>query len=174
MICARSLSLAFAAIVLAQYPGLARAQAAGLRHDVFGRPALENPQHARTVPGQTDAVEDTAPPWNPELRAVIVAGRNSLANVDGALVRIGGEIDGYRLTEVREREAVFVKGKKRHTLALRGIREPDAARDAQTTGAARGMGAAPAAAGVKSPGVLPEAPAAGGTPGSDTSTRGSQ
>lgn len=192
MITARSLLFRFGAIVLAHHFGLACAQAQGLRHDLFARPALGNMQPARTGAGQTGAATDATPAWNPEVNAVVVAGSDSLANVDGAIVRIGGEIDGYRLVEVREREVVFVKGKKRYTLALGSIKGPDAAREPQARGAAQGADAAreappasnvkaaeaapeaPTTANMKSPGVLPEPPTTGSMKSLDTSKRGSQ
>ncbi len=177
MIAARSLLFRFGAIVLAHHFGLACAQAGDLRHDLFARPALGNMQPARTGPGQIGTATDATPAWNPEVKAVVVAGSDSLANVDGAIVRIGGEIDGYRLVEVREREVVFVKGKKRYRLALRSIKGPDAARQPQATGADKGAGAAreaPAAGNVKAEEAAPEAPTTGSMKSLDTSIRGSQ
>ncbi len=46
-------------------------------------------------------------PPPPELRAVMVAGSESIANVGGTMLRIGERIDGHRLIDVRPRGAVF-------------------------------------------------------------------
>lgn len=93
--------------------GLAPAQADGLKHDPFTRP-VPAPR-----PGPGAPVPESV--WKPELRAIMVAGPNSIVNVAGALVRIGEQINGYRLVEVHEETAVFVNNKKTVTLWLRGI-----------------------------------------------------
>lgn len=103
-------------------PGLAEAQADGLKHDPFARPVLvQRPASVGSVPGNSVKAPGPEPIWKPELRAVMVAGPKSIVNVAGALVRIGEQINGYRLVEVREETAVFVKNTKRVTLSLRDI-----------------------------------------------------
>ena len=103
-------------------PGLAHAQADHLKHDPFARPVLApRPAPAAPVPGDSVRAPVPEPVWKPELRAVMVAGPKSIVNVAGVLVRIGEQIDGYRLVEVHEETAVFVNNKKRVTLSLRGI-----------------------------------------------------
>ena len=103
-------------------PGLAQAQADGLKHDPFARPVLApRPASAAPVPANTVKAPVPEPVWKPELRAIMVAGPKSIVNVEGALVRIGEQINGYRLVEVHEETAVFVNNKKRVTLSLRGI-----------------------------------------------------
>jgi len=47
--------------------------------------------------------------WNPKLRATMVAGKNSMANVDGAIIKVGEKIQGYTLLEVRMRTAIFTR-----------------------------------------------------------------
>lgn len=127
----RGLPLRCAAIVLAQLCAPAHAQAQSLRHDVFARPVLDTMQPAS---GGGAGQAAPKPAWNPVLRAVIVAGRDSLANVDGSIVRIGAQIDGYRLVQVREHEAVFLKDKQRYTLTLADIKGADAAAGAPAAG----------------------------------------
>ena len=103
-------------------PGPVPAQADGLKHDPFARPVLApRPAPAAPVPGDSVRAPVPEPVWKPELRAVMVAGPKSIVNVAGVLVRIGEQIDGYRLVEVHEETAVFVNNKKRVTLSLRGI-----------------------------------------------------
>jgi hypothetical protein len=103
-------------------PGLAEAQADGLKHDPFARPVLApRPASVSSVPGNSVMAPVAEPAWKPELRAVMVAGPKSIVNVAGALVRIGEQINGYRLVEVHEETAVFVKNTKRVTLSLRGM-----------------------------------------------------
>jgi len=87
-----------------------------LRHDPFARPLL-----TATVPKSVTAQGTVAvdiPPWNPNLIAVMVAGDHSLVNLEGTIVAIGQELDGYRLVQVRDREAIFTRGKQRVVLKM--------------------------------------------------------
>jgi hypothetical protein len=79
-----------------------------LVHNPFKRPASEAMANVAVGNGKK-----AAQPWKPELRAIIVAGKGSMVNVGGTIVLLGGEIEGYRLAEVREHQAVFVKGQER-------------------------------------------------------------
>lgn len=106
-------------IALLAAAGGAAAQGA-LRHDPFRAPPPPAP-----VP--VAAAEPSAPPppapvavWRATLRAVLVDGERSLANVDGILVRLGREVDGFRLVEVSEGRAVFVRDGRRFTLSMHG------------------------------------------------------
>lgn len=92
----------------------------GLRHDPFVRPNIEPTPPAAAAPGATAASE-----WKPQLRAVMVAGSSSMVNVDGTIVRVGGQIDGFRLTRVAEHKAVFVKNGVRVELTTDGERSVD-------------------------------------------------
>jgi len=82
-------------------------------------------QHRGHRPGlQPQQAAATPPLWRPELRAVLVAGDRSMADVGGIIVKLGGEVDGFRLLEVRDRKAVFVKGGTRLTLSIDRNKEP--------------------------------------------------
>lgn len=48
----------------------------------------------------------------------MVAGQASMANVDGVLVTLGEQLDGFTLVEVHERSAVFEKETVRRVLTL--------------------------------------------------------
>ncbi len=86
--------------------------AAQLLHDPFAPPDFE-PQQEDVKNNAEQAVKRED--WRPELRATMRAGRQSMANIDGRIVRIGEEIDGFRLVKVHERDAFFVKrGLKYH------------------------------------------------------------
>lgn len=86
-----------------------------LKHDPFARPLLSAPLPSNTTAG---TVAEEEMPWNPQLIAVMVAGNNSLVNLDGIILKIGEEQDGYRLVQVRDHEAVFKKGNKRIVLNM--------------------------------------------------------
>lgn len=108
---------------LACLPGLALAQADGLKHDPFARPAPAPRPVAAAPPDAASATGAAAAPWQPQLRAVMVAGANSMVDIDGTLVPLGGQINGHRLAEVQEESAVLLNGRKRIKLLLYVIEE---------------------------------------------------
>lgn len=87
-----------------------------LKHDPFVRPLLSEAAATTTESG-AKIEEET--PWNPTLTAVMVAGKNSLITIDGVIMKLGEVKDGYRLTQVKDHEAVFKKGKKRIVLEIK-------------------------------------------------------
>jgi hypothetical protein len=87
-----------------------------LRHDLFARPLLTS--LARTNrSGATSATELQAA-WSPKLTAVVVAGADSVANIDGTIIRVGETIDGYRLLRVQEGAAVFTRNDQQVVLTM--------------------------------------------------------
>lgn len=59
-----------------------------------------------------------------DLRGVLRAGPNSLADVDGQMVAIGEKLDGHRLLSVSDYQAVFEKEGRRVILDMRRPQEP--------------------------------------------------
>ena len=53
-----------------------------------------------------------------KLFATLRAGKNSMVNVQGKLVQLGEEIEGYKLVEVNDRSAVFANSEQRLLLSL--------------------------------------------------------
>lgn len=137
----RSRMLTYIAAGLACTPGFGWAQADALKHDPFARPAfLKATPPPAAQPRDNAGVGKGAlpePAWKPELAAVMVAGPKSAVSIDGAIVRIGEEINGHRLVEVHEHTAVFVKNRKRVTLSLRDMElvpaAPPARKDERAT-----------------------------------------
>ena len=78
-----------------------------LKHDLFARPTLA----LEASPGAPE-------PWSPSRIGIVMAGKKSAVNVDGDLIRIGEDKDGYRLVRVGEREAVFTRGGKRIVISI--------------------------------------------------------
>ncbi len=112
-------------LMCAFYPS----QADTLRHDPFSRPLLVAPTPTTNASAptaanpaapvaNTDIKIDPVPTWNPTLVAVMVAGKSSLVNIEGKIIRIGEEIDGYRLIKVRDGEATFSKDHQRVVLRM--------------------------------------------------------
>ena len=54
----------------------------------------------------------------PELRGVVVAGPNSIANLNGTLLAIGEAVSGYELAAVSEDSATFLRDGEPITLEL--------------------------------------------------------
>jgi hypothetical protein len=117
------LSLSLVA-VLAGFPQLSLSQTEKLQHDPFARPALSGLQQARPQePRGNGKATAAAPAPKLKLLAVMAAGPDSIANVGGVMVRIGDEVNGYRLVEVHERNAVFEKNKTRFSVSISSNRQ---------------------------------------------------
>lgn len=84
----------------------------------FSRPqATSSSPDPMNFSAQTSTLP-VASEWQPSLRAVMLGGRKPVINVDGKTLSIGDSIDGYRLTAVREREAVFVRNGRHIILSI--------------------------------------------------------
>jgi hypothetical protein len=119
----RARMLTHIAAGLACTSGFCWAQADGLTHDPFARPAFlkATPPPAAQARNNVGRGALPEPVWQPALTAVMMAGPKSLVNVDGTILRIGEAINGHQLVEVHEETAVFVRNRKRVTLTLRGM-----------------------------------------------------
>jgi hypothetical protein len=112
-------SVALAALI-AGLPRLSFSQGEKLRHDPFARPALAKLQQAARLAPKGNGKQSAAEPKRAlNLQAVMVAGANSMVNVDGIMVRIGDQIHGYRLVAVHARTAIFEKDKAQFTVSMR-------------------------------------------------------
>jgi hypothetical protein len=107
-------------VLLAFASGASFAEPEKLRHDPFARRGLSMLQHRGGLARGLGARQaPAAPPRAFTLNAVMVAGPDSIANVDGIIVRIGEQVHGYRLVAVQERTAVFEKDKTKVTVSMR-------------------------------------------------------
>lgn len=104
--------------------GATVAQPERLRHDPFARPVLTAaPLPAPAAPPAAEAqaaAEEAQPAWEPELKAVVLAGRNSVAYLDGIVMKLGDSIKGYILVAVREGEVVLQNRHSRLTVSIGG------------------------------------------------------
>jgi hypothetical protein len=115
---ALAMALGFTAL---GFPALGQSRA--LQHDPFVRPAvglLQGHASSAATPGRVKAAPEAKPKLN--LQAVLVAGPQSIANVDGVMLRVGDSINGYRLLEVAHRSAVFEKNGAKFTLGIGGTK----------------------------------------------------
>ena len=86
------------------------ATAEPLLHDPFARPF------------QIGSTPSADTPRHPKLIAVIVDGEKSLVNLNGTIIGIGEEKDGYRLIKVLDRKAIFEKRKKWVVLEMSSLK----------------------------------------------------
>ncbi len=82
-----------------------------LQNDPFKQPEL-TPLSKKVIASDSGSVREV---WLPQLRATMRAGRRSMANIDGEIIKIGEKTNGFELLEVHERDAFFIKnGVKYH------------------------------------------------------------
>jgi len=73
-----------------------------LQINPFLRPALE-----AVLPDSEKTTADTEPGGNMQLRGTMLAGSNSLANIDGSIIGIGQQVYGYTLISVQQRHVML-------------------------------------------------------------------
>jgi hypothetical protein len=83
-------------------------------NDPFQKPSI--PQKIIARPEAEKAPSQQT--WAPQLKATLRAGRNSMANVNGKIIKLGETINGYKLMGVGERSAILVKNKHRLQLTI--------------------------------------------------------
>jgi hypothetical protein len=105
-----ALCLGLTLCLLAPVAAVAGPEALVLRHDPFVRPGA-----AAATPG---AAPGSDAGWRPRVRAVVVAGPRSSALVEGQVLEMGDELDGYRLIQVLPDKAIFSKKGRRVELSV--------------------------------------------------------
>lgn len=85
-----------------------------LLHDPFKKPPILQSIDKPTAIAKP--IVDEVPHF--KLSAILQAGKDSMVNVQGKTLQLGEQIDGYTLTAVDERSAIFSKGKKIVVLAI--------------------------------------------------------
>lgn len=118
---ALALVLALAAASgLAAAAGVAEKNEPGLRHDPFAWPAATRAPVVAAPAIAASAAEPPPKAWQPRLRAVVVAGNRSMVSVEGSIIFLGEQIDGFRLVQVEERSATFSKNGVRVEVKMDG------------------------------------------------------
>ena len=86
-----------------------------LRHNPFERPELEG----RAEDGRAgDKVSGEL-----TLRATLVAGDSSLANINGRTFHLGDEVSGYQISEINEGSVVLFRNEQLRRLTVRDDKE---------------------------------------------------
>ena len=62
----------------------------------------------------------------PELRGILRSPRETLINLNGKLVTVGGKFEGFTVVAIGERNAVLLEGDERHIVSIDEKREPEA------------------------------------------------
>lgn len=86
------------------------------RHDPFAQPVLKKLRLKKTHSENT--LPESEKPWLPVLTSTLRAGSNSIAIVGGRVIKIGQQVEGYRLLEVGEQDALFEKDGNKIRLRL--------------------------------------------------------
>ncbi len=89
-------------------------------HDPFAMPRL---QKKPVLDSEAANSEYKALTKELKLFSTLRAGRRSMANVSGRILKIGESIEGYKLIEVYERSIILIKKKQRTRLTLDGTDE---------------------------------------------------
>ena len=64
--------------------------------------------------------------WQPVLKATMRSTKGAMVNIDGDIIAIGEEINGFLLLEVQERSAIFGKNGEKYPVSLDDIPELEA------------------------------------------------
>lgn len=91
--------------------GQAADQYAALRSNPFIKPG-------NIADTQSNKVVDKQPAADMQLRATIVAGSRSQANIGGVIIGLGEGVHGYRLTEVHARRVVLERDGTRKEIMI--------------------------------------------------------
>lgn len=86
-----------------------------VRHDPFQKPAIQEKKDIEQTASENSA---TAQSQTPKLIATMRAGKNSMANVNGKIIKLGQTINGYKLVRVEARRAMFEKNRKYNYLTI--------------------------------------------------------
>ena len=97
--------------ILAATAGQAADQYAALRSNPFIKP-----MNIEDTPSNKRAARPPAAAM--QLRATIVAGSRSQANIGGVIIGLGEDVDGYRLTEVHARRVVLERDGTRKEIMI--------------------------------------------------------
>jgi hypothetical protein len=102
---------------------LANAKSKAPDRDPFAKPTQVQLQQKIAVRKSIKKPEPSH--WEPNLLATIVSEANSIANIDGTILKLGQHINGYRLIEVARYSATFQKNGKKYKFDLYKKEEPE-------------------------------------------------
>ena len=113
--------LFFLGVLLGQGPAASAGSPSGDLSPILARNPFNPPVALNAPPDQQPEAGQTAldkKSLSLALRATLVDGRNSLANINGTILRRGESINGYKLMGINEYEVVLEKDGQQLTLSL--------------------------------------------------------
>ncbi len=105
-------------VVVAFIAGIASAQDAPpvLRNNPFSRPPSDFVIEDRVSATPIEVAGEV-----PEVQATMIGSVNRLANVDGRILQVGDEINGYSIVEIHEQYAVFEREGRRTNVYVKPL-----------------------------------------------------
>ena len=76
------------------------------------------PTHEEINSGNSNSTTNKTPVGSMRLRGIMRANSNSVANIDGEIISIGQQIQGYRLISVQQRHIVLDRNGTQITLSI--------------------------------------------------------
>lgn len=110
---ARIGNLVSAMLVMLLGVHLSAAEPVPLANNPFSRPP------SAVIPEATPVIAEDGSIQELDLRATMVASNDRLANVAGRTLRPGDEVQGYRLLQVYEDRAIFLRAGKQLTIYVK-------------------------------------------------------
>ena len=92
-----------------------------LRHDPFAPPAFAQANGLKQ-PTSLSGMGNDSLGWAPQISLLMKAGRDSMAVVDGVVVRLGEIVDGHRLVKITHDEAVFINNGKQVLVKIKPLK----------------------------------------------------
>lgn len=96
-------------------------KAEALRHDPFVAPAFAQANGLKQSTSLSGMGND-ALGWAPQISLLMKAGRDSMAVVDGVVVRLGEMVDGHRLVKITHDEALFINNGKQVLVKIKPLK----------------------------------------------------
>lgn len=85
-----------------------------LHHDPFRHPLLH-----RTISAAKKSKNPHVAGRKLQLRATLVADKQSLANINGKIVSLGNRIEGFRLVKIQQGKVMLLKNGRQLTLTIK-------------------------------------------------------
>ena len=102
----------------------ATAQEPALRNNLFGAPPAPESRSAAN-PNAAAGAAPAGEAWQPALKAILFAGKQSLINLNGYILKTGDEINGYKVWRINESDVVLKR--RNDTITLKLDQAPGAA-----------------------------------------------
>ena len=110
----KALQILFALLLLC-LSHIAQAQEKGLKNDLF---QISPSRDTQTTSGSNAQKGSASSSWQPTLKAILFAGQQSLINLNGSILQLGDEINGYKVKRISETSVLLKSRNDTITLSL--------------------------------------------------------